>query len=153
MTSEDQKQAEAIAHHFHDPVQMATHADGMNINMKTLLTEVALKAIESVREHELSFEHLEAANAERVTVFGHEIQDWSPTDWACAMAGEAGEACNFIKKLRRGDFVDMGDIARELADVVIYADLLAQRLDLKLGGAVRLKFNEVSEKKGSAVFI
>lgn len=35
--------------------------------------------------------------------------------------------------------------ADELADVIIYADLIAARLGIDLGDAVRRKFNEVSE--------
>lgn len=94
----------------------------------------------------LSFAHLSVANRERCTYFGHSVQDWSPTDWACAMAGECGEACNLIKKQRRGDAVDVDDIADELADLVIYTDLLAARLGIDLGAAVRRKFNAVSER-------
>jgi NTP pyrophosphatase (non-canonical NTP hydrolase) len=63
------------------------------------------------------------------------------------MAGEAGEACNLIKKMRRGDHVNLKQVADELADLVIYADLLAARLDINLGAAVVDKFNEVSAKK------
>jgi hypothetical protein len=72
------------------------------------------------------------------------------TDWACALAGETGEACNLIKKLRRGDAIDTEDIGKELADVVIYADLLAARLGIDLGEAVVQKFNEVSDRYGYA---
>ncbi len=47
---------------------------------------------------------LRAANATRCARW-HDggVADWAPTDWANAMAGEAGEACNAIKKLRRVD--------------------------------------------------
>lgn len=77
------------------------------------------------------------------------------------MAGETGEACNKIKKLRRLDGADAGldtekrredlrqEIGKELADVVIYADLLAARLGISLGAYVRGKFNQVSRERGS----
>ena len=29
------------------------------------------------------------------------LEEWSPLEWAGAMAGEAGEACNAAKKLKR----------------------------------------------------
>lgn len=29
------------------------------------------------------------------------LEEWSVADWAVAMAGEAGEICNAVKKLRR----------------------------------------------------
>ena len=40
-------------------------------------------------------------------------------------------------------------IADELADAIIYADLLATRLDVSLEDAIIRKFNEVSERMGS----
>ena len=40
----------------------------------------------------------------------------SPTGWATAMAGECGEACNFVKKIRRDDHVELADVGEELAD-------------------------------------
>ncbi len=40
-------------------------------------------------------------------------------------------------------------LGHELADVVIYLDLLAARLDIDLGAAVIEKFNMTSEKVGS----
>lgn len=92
----------------------------------------------------LTFADLRAVDVERCnTAFGttNKLMDWSPTDWATSLAGEVGEACNFIKKMRRGDPVPVEDVAKELADVVIYADLLAARLGIDLGAAVVAKFN------------
>lgn len=62
------------------------------------------------------------------------------------MAGECGEACNLVKKLRRGENIHKDHIAHELADLVIYADLLAARLNINLGAAVVEKFNMVSDR-------
>jgi len=79
------------------------------------------------------------------------------------MAGELGEACNQIKKLRRltdgkqlaniptSAKAIVNKIAKELADTVIYADLLAARLGIDLGISVRDKFNEVSDRVGSDI--
>lgn len=104
----------------------------------------------------LSFDSLRAVNVTRCEGAFFPIDEWSPTDWACALAGEVGEACNLVKKHRRGDFSedDVGfrfAVAEELADVVIYADLLAARLGIDLASAVREKFNVVSERRGSSV--
>lgn len=44
-----------------------------------------------------------------------------------------------------------GKIADELADLVIYADLLAARLCIDLGGSVAKKFNIVSKERGSKI--
>ena len=101
----------------------------------------------------LGFDDLAVANQTRCREFGHGVVDWTPTDWATAMAGECGEACNLIKKLRRGEDIKAADIGDELADLVIYADLLAARLDLDLGACVRLKFNKVSRRRGLSVFL
>jgi NTP pyrophosphatase (non-canonical NTP hydrolase) len=114
--------------------------------------------------NKLSFENLRIQNIKRCEDVFHPVDSWSPTDWATAMAGECGEACNEIKKLRRLDGADKdidtpfnreqlkNKTAKELADLIIYADLLAARMDIDLGQAVVDKFNEVSEKRGS-IFI
>ena len=99
----------------------------------------------------LTFIDLTIANLERNVESFHPIDDWSPTDWACAVAGETGEACNLIKKLKRGEKIDVEEIGKELADIVIYTDLLAQRLGLDLGTCVLNKFNEVSDRVGSEI--
>lgn len=96
---------------------------------------------------------LRCVNVTRCERVFHKLDDWSPTDWATAMAGECGEACNLIKKLRRGEVVKVRAIADELADLVIYADLLAARLNIDLGKAVAQKFNEVSAKRGSELYL
>jgi len=101
---------------------------------------------------ELGFNELRQANVKRCESVFHPLESWSPTDWATAMAGECGEACNLIKKLRRGgELIPLQSIASELADLVTYADLLAARLGINLGVAVREKFNEVSDRQNSDV--
>lgn len=95
----------------------------------------------------LCFDELSRANLERCNKMFHPIEDWSIGDWAVAVAGEVGEACNLIKKMRRGDNINVHDIIEEIADVVIYADLLTTRLGYNLGDEVFKKFNKVSEQK------
>lgn len=107
----------------------------------------------------LRFDELRSTNVIRCEQVFHPLVDWSPCDWATAMAGECGEACNNVKKLRRLDGADaprntpehrqqlQNDIGKELADLVIYADLLAARLGIDLGKAVVQKFNEVSDRR------
>lgn len=113
----------------------------------------------------LTFEQLRVANVARCEDVFHGLNRWSLTDWATAMAGECGEACNEIKKMRRLDDADVAldneaerlrlrfNIATELADLVIYADLLAARLGVDLGLAIVSKFNAVSAKRGSGVML
>lgn len=115
----------------------------------------------------LSLGELRSANVKRCNTVFHRradgsmgaLQDWSLTDWACAMAGEAGELCNVIKKLRRLETADrdqdtpehravlMNAIAEEAADVLIYLDLLTAAAGVDLGESTRAKFNHVSEQR------
>jgi NTP pyrophosphatase (non-canonical NTP hydrolase) len=131
---------------------------------------------------DLTFRQLAEANAARHSRWHPpESEPWSLADWSNAMCGEAGEAANMVKKLRRIEtgtdrgpwsiphstvpgrmvHLDRGQQARilakgiglELADVVIYADLLAQQLTRRYGGypldeLVVTKFNAVSHREG-----
>jgi NTP pyrophosphatase (non-canonical NTP hydrolase) len=88
-------------------------------------------------------------------------QLWSGLEWAGAMCGEAGEAANVTKKLRRletGVVLGVYDtlspdqlvekLAKELADTIIYADLVAAHYGIDLPAAIVAKFNEKSVEQG-----
>jgi NTP pyrophosphatase (non-canonical NTP hydrolase) len=70
------------------------------------------------------------------------VTDWSLDDWLVAVVGELGETLNVVKKLNRerdkivGNSVSADELrvqlADEIADTVIYLDLLAARLDIDL---------------------
>ena len=82
--------------------------------------------------------------------------DWSLSQWMNALTGEVGEAANIIKKIERGDF--SLDEAREIlsyefADIVTYLDILAANAGVDLGRATMEKFNLVSERVGSRVWL
>jgi NTP pyrophosphatase (non-canonical NTP hydrolase) len=82
--------------------------------------------------------------------------DWSPAQWLQAVTGELGEYANVRKKYERGDLTHeqfMAQAAGELADTVTYLDILASQLGIDLGAAVVDKFNRVSERVGSNVFL
>lgn len=108
----------------------------------------------------LTFDQLRAVNVPRCEKWHPpESLPWSLADWSNALCGEAGESANFIKKIRRQETGarNQGDPSmeklkakalEELADVVIYADLLADQLGGDLGLAVKKKFNKVSKKYG-----
>lgn len=70
------------------------------------------------------------------------------------LAGEVGEACNLIKKLERermgirGSRATVGQLADELADIIICTDLIAMQAGIDLETAVREKFNATSAKYG-----
>lgn len=73
---------------------------------------------------------------------------------ATELAGETGEVCNVVKKLERerlglrGSRATKAQLAEELADVVICADLVARHEGIDLSEAVIGKFNATSEKHG-----
>ncbi len=107
----------------------------------------------------LTFDELRAVNLPRVRRWHTGPDAWGCADWSNAMCGEAGEAANVIKKIRRHE-TGLGDsantppmavlvpmLADELADLIIYADILADQFDINLGEAVRHKFNVVSERQ------
>ena len=97
----------------------------------------------------MDFKDLRSMNVARCTEVFHALENWTPTDWSNAMAGEVGETCNLTKKMLRGEVITKRELADEIADVVIYADLLSARCNISLEDAIRNKFNEVSAKKDS----
>ncbi len=75
------------------------------------------------------------------------------------MCGEAGEAANAAKKLKRAETglqqangMTEEDcraaLAQEIGDTYLYLDLLAQRCGIDMYEAVRDTFNRVSEREG-----
>lgn len=64
-----------------------------------LALETVLPAYLSI-PRSLTFQQLIEANLSRVEKW-HSLKDWSTLEWAGAMCGEAGEAANFAKKLKR----------------------------------------------------
>lgn len=109
----------------------------------------------------LSFENLHKTNVARCsTAFQEDVKDWTLGDWGNALAGETGEACNLIKKTRRvlqigsmdiNDAVVKRAIGHELADVVIYVDLISEEIGVNLAEMIIEKFNLVSEKRNTTI--
>lgn len=110
---------------------------------------------------QLTFEELRQvsfARAQRWHPRG--IEEWSLSDWGVAMAGEAGEVCDAIKKYNRlRDKIQqtngaktmeaaIEDIGMEIGDTAIYLDLLARRAGTTLEECIRKTFNRVSEREG-----
>ena len=113
-----------------------------------------------VSKHQsLSFRTVSKVNYERALLW-HKggLEEWTVSDWAVAMAGEAGEVCDAIKKLRRIECavesnnvkqpanreVAIKAIAQEIGDTFVYLDLLAQRLGLPIEECIRETFNRIS---------
>lgn len=111
-------------------------------------------------ERELTFADLRKANAARQAYWGGS-ENWTLADWSNALAGEVGEACNVVKKLRRPMLGTVGNdydpvtyiaqLGSEIGDVLIYLDLLANAAGLDLASCVSTAFNDKSEKLGMPV--
>lgn len=91
---------------------------------------------------------------------GPDSEPWTGADWSNAMCGEAGEAANVVKKIRRIETRTVRsispmqmqrlvrDLADEIADTIIYADLLANHYGIDLEEAIVSKYNAVSVREG-----
>lgn len=107
---------------------------------------------------------IQTINRERANRWhGGDFREWSGLEWAGALCGEAGEAANVCKKLRRIETGAAGnawsdrpldaaqlvvELAGECADVFLYLTLLASRYGIDLEAAVVKKFNVKSEQMG-----
>lgn len=106
----------------------------------------------------VDLDKLRAVSVARAARWHDSAEPWSGADWSNAMCGEAGEAANVVKKLRRAETGIqqpgpptaelLAALGKELADVVIYVDLLAEFYGIDLSAAIVQKFNEVSERYG-----
>lgn len=86
------------------------------------------------------------------------VDNWSLSQWSNALAGEVGELCGAVKEYDRKSTgaADKGmswseiqeSIAEEIADVISYALLVAERADIDALRAFEGKFNAVSAKRG-----
>lgn len=114
----------------------------------------------------LTFESLRAANRARLPRFKNakgeryhtevDGSEWTPAQWLQAVVGELGEYANLRKKFERGDidaFEFQRDAGKELADVLIYLDILALNIGLRLDEQVINKFNIVSQRVGANVWL
>jgi len=93
------------------------------------------------------------------------LEDWSVLEWAGAMAGEAGEAANFAKKIKRIDSnitnrkngrkqsplkraVLVEKFQKECADTVLYGILAIMRTGGDPVEVIRNVFNNKSAEYG-----
>lgn len=119
----------------------------------------ALRISQEFQESGLTFNELRTKSIERnKETYDDALNTASLSYFGNALAGEVGETCNLIKKIDRAKLIDKftdvipaSEVGKELADIIIYADLIATKLGLSLGECVKQKFNEVSERLGSEV--
>lgn len=99
----------------------------------------------------LTFEAFQALNSRRCDVAFPMCWDWTLNDWAVALAGESGELCNLLKKIKRGDLTVRGErqaLLAELADIMTYCDLMMTKLGASTADEIQKKFAEVSQRVG-----
>ena len=135
----------------------------VQISLQELMALRAALPDQKLLPRGLTFDALRAASEARNPTFKnakgetvHSGADWTMNDWFTAMTGEVGEAGNILKKIRRRDFTldeARDQLASELADVVIYLDLLANKAGIDLGKAVIDTFNRKSDKLQLDLFL
>lgn len=112
----------------------------------------------------LTISEVQHANVQRANRWhGGDFREWSGLEWAGAMCGEAGEAANIAKKLKRLESgIDgnafsqrklngstlVAELGNECADTFFYLVLLCARYDIDLAECVRDKFNAKSVDMG-----
>jgi NTP pyrophosphatase (non-canonical NTP hydrolase) len=116
----------------------------------------------------ITFEELRIANKLRCETCFHKVDEWKPWEWTNAIAGECGEACNLTKKMNRiwpaNQYIQnwnkpedqrmeelINRMLDEIADMVIYADLLMSSVNKNLADAIKKKFNEKSDEINSII--
>jgi len=93
-----------------------------------------------------------------------DLHQWNALEWAGAMCGEAGEAANAAKKLRRLEqsikSINLGErnlrtehdaklaVAKECADTILYALCLISAVGIDAECIIREVFNAKSEEYG-----
>ena len=98
----------------------------------------------------LTFARFHETNVSRSKADVKHSINWKPMEWGCALSGEVGELCNFLKKMSRGDKISKNHLAHEIGDIMTYLSLLADNLDIDLEKAIIEKFNIVSKRWGSS---
>lgn len=104
--------------------------------------------------------HISDVNRARCARWHNDGIPWMCTDWSNALAGETGELCNVVKKLRRietgvstayntpDNATLLAKLRDEIADVFLYLDLVANHFGYGLEECIIPKFNQVSEAQG-----
>lgn len=104
------------------------------------------------------FSHANRSRCEALQGFNHRLDGWSTSDWMTALVGEVGEAANVVKKLNRvrdgvpGNKQSADELRlqlrKELGDVFVYLDLMAQSLGFSIADAAIEVFNAKSAEIG-----
>lgn len=130
-------------------------------NTNALMAEMCEEALKDLKPDSF-LARLRAQSSARADDW-HGDEKWTILEWAGAMTGEAGEAANAAKKIRRVQqkiakrapetapdamHTLRAKLSEEIADTMIYLDLLAAQMDIDIEAAVTDKFNSVSKEFG-----
>lgn len=118
--------------------------DPQSCRMKTMTSKKSKRAL-------LTFAEFHQKNTTRSNSDVKHSTDWSAMEWGCALSGEVGELCNYLKKMRRGDNIPKKKLAHEVCDIITYLSLLSDKLDIDMEKAIIEKFNIVSKRWGSKI--
>lgn len=131
------------------------------VNRLNTLEEQVNEKLAGMREvMRLGFSHRNRIRCEHEKGFKHKLSAWSMSDWFLAALGELGEAANIAKKLNRvrdgipgnkDSVQELHDkLRKELGDVYVYLDLLAQSLGFYVQDAAIEVFESKSREIGYA---
>ena len=128
----------------------------------------------------VTLEEFHKLNRQRCEECFRPLDEWSANDYVAASVGELGELANLLKKVHRAgldaDWVKNANrydltpeldrnglqlngsllrfnLGEEIADTIIYLDLLAHRLGIDLPSVMVDKFNEVTAKMGGKTML
>lgn len=158
MSNQLTKQDENVLQAIDDVISLAIKTPPTNAREWGLMKYAALVRIKAELPDLLKTGNLRQANIER-------NKEWSggeplPLEFrGLELAGECGEACNVIKKLSRekrgmpGSRATKQDLANEMADVIIAADLVMMDAEIDLFECVTRKFNETTRKHGFKTYL
>lgn len=123
--------------------------------------EAVMRVLDNPGRPSMAFAQFSSANRERCEApngFNHSLASWSMSDWMTATMGELGEAANIVKKLNRyrdgingnkeTESVLRDKLRKEIGDVFVYLDLLAQAGGFTIEDAAREVFNSKSAEIG-----
>lgn len=105
--------------------------------------------------YDLTFKEFQRRNAER-SRSAFPSQCMTPEFLAVGIAGEAGEMCNIVKKVMRGDFTLQShreEVLDEIADIMTYCDLFMSLMGEDTDHRLQTKFAEVSKRRNYKQFV
>ena len=77
--------------------------------------------------------------------------EWGADEYALAAAGPVGFIGHLLTRAKMGDALNHSEVFEEIADAVVYLDLLCTSLGGSLDQVIAKKFNATSEEVDSGI--